>query len=99
MESYRDTRNPWISTSVRVDRPAPRGGHCTGPHLDGCRAHGGAPAARYTTAGALSVTLIAWLAVAQYLGSANTYFATAETVLLRLLMPLIIAAVGLWRSG
>ena len=62
----------------------------------------GPPQSRYTTAGALSVTLIAWLAVAQYLGSANTYFATAETavptVLLGLLLPLIIAAVGLWRS-
>ena len=62
----------------------------------------GPPQSRYTTAGALSVTLIAWLAVAQYVGSANTYFATAETavptVLLGLLLPLIIAAVGLWRS-
>ena len=29
---------------------------------------------RYTTAGALSVALIAWLAIAQYLGSANTVF-------------------------
>lgn len=39
-----------------------------------------APAqSRYTTAGALSVALIAWLAVAQYLGSANTYFANTES--------------------
>jgi hypothetical protein len=30
------------------------------------------------TAGALSVALIAWLAVAQYLGSANAYFATSD---------------------
>jgi hypothetical protein len=54
---------------------------------------------RYTTAGALSVVVIAWLAVAQYLGSANTYFATTEntvpTVLFGLLIPLITAAVGL----
>jgi hypothetical protein len=58
---------------------------------------------RYTTAGALSVALIAWLAVAQYVGSANMYFATTEaavpTVLLGLLIPLIIAATGLWLSG
>ena len=63
-----------------------------------------APAqSRYTTAGALSVTLIVWLAIAQYLGSANMYFATTDaavpTVLLGLLIPLIIAAVGLWLSG
>ena len=31
---------------------------------------------RYGTASALSVVLIAWLAVAQYLGSANAYLAT-----------------------
>jgi hypothetical protein len=53
---------------------------------------------RYATAGALSVALIAWLAIAQYLGSANAYFATGEdavpTVLFGLLIPLIVAAVG-----
>jgi hypothetical protein len=58
---------------------------------------------RYTTAGALSVALIAWLGVAQYVGSANTYFASTETavpnVLFGLLIPLIAAAVGLWLSG
>ena len=63
-----------------------------------------APAqSRYTTAGALSVALIAWLAVAQYLGSANTYFANTETsvptVLFGLLIPLMIAAIGLSLSG
>src|SRR6266849_1628750 len=63
-----------------------------------------APAqSRYTTAGALSVALIVWLAVAQYLGSANTYFATTDaavpTVLFGLLIPLITAAIGLWLSG
>ncbi len=65
-----------------------------------------APArSRYTVAGALSVALIAWLAIAQYLGSANSYayFATTETavptVLFGLLMPPIIAALGLWLSG
>jgi hypothetical protein len=63
-----------------------------------------APApSRYTTAGALSVALIVWLAVAQYLGSANTYFATTDaavpTVLFGLLIPLVTAAVGLWLSG
>ena len=58
---------------------------------------------RYTTACMLSVVLIAWLAVAQYLGSANTYFATTDnavpTVLFGLLIPLMTAAVGLWLSG
>jgi hypothetical protein len=58
---------------------------------------------RYTTAGALSVALIAWLAVAQYVGSASTYLATTETavptVLFGLLIPLIAAALGLWLSG
>ena len=63
-----------------------------------------APAqSRYATGGALSLALIVWLAVAQYLGSANTYLATTDTavptVLLGLLMPLIAAAVGLWLSG
>jgi hypothetical protein len=63
-----------------------------------------APAqSRYTTAGMLSVALIAWLAVAQYLGSANTYFTAAEgsvpTLLFGLLIPLIAAAIGLWRSS
>ncbi len=57
---------------------------------------------RYRTAGALSVALIAWLAAAQYLGSANTYFATAETsvpiILFGLLIPLLVAALGLWLS-
>jgi len=62
-----------------------------------------APArSRYTAAGALSAALIAWVAVAQYLGSANTYFATADTsvpiVLFGLLIPLIIAVIGLWLS-
>src|SRR6266404_8675692 len=58
---------------------------------------------RYATAGALSVVLVAWLTVAQYLGSANTYFATREnavpTVLFGLLIPLMTAAVGLRLSG
>ena len=58
---------------------------------------------RYATAGALSVVLIAWLAVAQYLGSANAYFAASEnavpTVLFGLLIPLMTAAVGLRLSG
>jgi len=62
-----------------------------------------APAqSRYMTAGALSAALIAWLAIAQYFGSANAYFATTEraapTLLFGLLIPLMIAAVGLWRS-
>ena len=53
---------------------------------------------RYATAGVMSVVLIAWLAVAQYLGSANAYLATSDnavpTVLFGLLIPLLTAAVG-----
>jgi hypothetical protein len=63
-----------------------------------------APArSRYTTAGALSAALIAWLAVAQYIGSANIYFANTETavptVLFGLMIPLIAAAIALRLSG
>jgi hypothetical protein len=58
----------------------------------------GSAQSRYGTAGALSVVLIAWLAVAQYLGSANAYLAIGDnavpTVLLGLLIPLMIAAAG-----
>jgi hypothetical protein len=94
---------PQIPGYLVAFESAPRGGHCTGPHLDGCRAHEGPTQSRYTTAGALSAVLIAWLAVAPYFGSANTYFATTEnavpTVLFGLLIPLITAAVGLWLSG
>jgi hypothetical protein len=57
---------------------------------------------RYATAGVLSTVLIGWMAVAQYLGAANTYFATTETavptVLLGLLIPLAVATIGLWQS-
>ena len=59
---------------------------------------------RYTTAGALSVVFIGWEAVAQYLGAANSYLATMEnppavpTVLFGLLVPLAVAAIGLWQS-
>jgi hypothetical protein len=60
------------------------------------------PRSRYATAGVLSVILLAWLGIAQYLGSRNVYFATTDnaipTVLLGLLIPLTIAAIGLWRS-
>jgi hypothetical protein len=63
-----------------------------------------APAqSRYTTAAALSAALIGWLAIAQYLGSANSYFATTDTavptVLFGLLIPLIAAAAALRLSG
>src|SRR5216683_2629381 len=60
---------------------------------------------RYATAGVLSAVLIGWLSVAQYLGAANTYFATTDTagagvptVLFGLLIPLAVAAIGLWQS-
>jgi len=53
---------------------------------------------RYTTAGAMSAVLLVWLAAAQYLGSANAYFASTETsvptILFGLLIPLIAAAVA-----
>ncbi len=66
------------------------------------RMEGPAPS-RYMTAGLLSVTLIAWLSIAQYLGSANAYFAATDTavptLLLGLTIPLMIAAAGLWLSG
>jgi hypothetical protein len=42
MESHDDTANSRISPSIRVDRPAPGGGHCTGPYLNECHAEGGA---------------------------------------------------------
>jgi hypothetical protein len=57
---------------------------------------------RYAIAGVLSAVLISWMAVAQYLGAAKTYFAATETavptVLLGLLIPLVVAAIGLWQS-
>lgn len=59
---------------------------------------------RYTTAAVLSAAFIAWEAVAQYLGAANTYLATIEspsavpTILFGLLIPLAVAAMALWRS-
>src|SRR6516225_483665 len=60
---------------------------------------------RYATAGVLSAVLIGWVAVAQYFGAANTYFATADTaeagvptILFGLLIPLAVAAIALWRS-
>src|SRR4029077_9340809 len=60
-----------------------------------------APArSRYTTAGVLSVALIAWVVVAQYLGSENAYFATTETavptVLAGLFFPLGAPPAGPW---
>jgi len=68
-------------------------------------AHMPAPAkSRYTTAGVLSVVFIGWEAVAQYFGAANTYLATIEnpaavpTILFGLLIPLAVAAIGLWQS-
>src|SRR5262249_30231915 len=51
---------------------------------------------RYTAAGTLSAALVAWLAGAGYLGSANVYFASSESaapaILFGLLLPLISAA-------
>jgi hypothetical protein len=57
---------------------------------------------RYATAGVLSAAFIGWLAVAQYLGAANTYFASTDTavptILFGLLIPLAVAALALWQS-
>src|SRR6516165_12308095 len=64
----------------------------------------GSAKSRYTTAGVLSVVFIGWEVVAQYLGAANTYLATIETppavptILFGLLIPLAVAAIGLWQS-
>lgn len=63
----------------------------------------GSAQSRYATAGAVSVVFIAWLAIAQYLASANVYFAASEnaapTVLLGLLIPLLTAVVALRQSA
>jgi hypothetical protein len=54
---------------------------------------------RYAIAGVLSAMLISWMAVAQYLGGANTYFTATETAVPTvLLVPLAVAAIGLWQS-
>ena len=57
---------------------------------------------RYATAGVLSAALIGWMAVAQYLGAANTYFGAPDnavpTILFGLLIPIAVAAIGLWQS-
>ena len=56
---------------------------------------------RYTTAGVLSAVFLGWEAVAQYLGAANTYFASTDTavptILFGLLIPLAVAAIALWQ--
>jgi hypothetical protein len=57
---------------------------------------------RYVMAGVLSAALIGWLAfaqyVAQYLGTAATAGIRLPIVMSGLLIPPIVAAVGLWRS-
>ncbi len=53
---------------------------------------------RYASASALSAVLIGWLAVAQYLGQAATAGTTLPIVLSGLLIPPVVAAIGLWRS-
>lgn len=54
---------------------------------------------RYALAATLSLALVVWLAVAQYLGAENVYFAvnnfTPPVVLLGLLIPVAGAAIGL----
>ena len=61
----------------------------------------GSAKSRYATAGVLSAVLIGWVAIAQYLGAANTYSATKEApvpIAFGLLIPLAVAAIGLWQS-
>jgi hypothetical protein len=61
----------------------------------------GSAKSRYATAGVLSAVLIGWVAVAQYLGAANMYSATKEApvpIAFGLLIPLAVAAIGLWQS-
>src|SRR6516162_1270400 len=61
----------------------------------------GSAKSRYATAGVLSAVLISWVAIAQYLGAANTYSATKEApvpIAFGLLIPLAVAAIGLWQS-
>ena len=57
---------------------------------------------RYTLAATLSLAFVVWLAVAQYLGAENVYFAvrnsTPPVVLLGLLIPVAGAAIGFWLS-
>ena len=58
---------------------------------------------RYLTASALSAVLIAWAALAYYLGSANVYFLNSDaaipTLMLGLLVPLIVAALAFVITG
>ena len=57
---------------------------------------------RYAIASALSVILVAWLAIAEYLGAANVYFVGTGTVTptlaFGLLVPLMVTAAGIWLS-
>ena len=61
------------------------------------------PQSRYATGAGLTLALIAWLAIAQYLASINVYFAASDnavpTVLFGLLIPLAVAGIGLRLSG
>ncbi len=53
---------------------------------------------RLTTGSVLSAVLIGWLAAAQYLGESAWAGTTLPVVMSGLLVPPIIAAIGLWRS-
>lgn len=64
----------------------------------------GRASTRYAVAGSLSVVLLAWVTLAQRLGVANTYLASADSqspslaLPLALLLPLAAAAGGIWMS-
>jgi hypothetical protein len=64
----------------------------------------GRASSRYATAGLLSAALIAWIVLAQRLGAANTNLATTDSqppglgLPLALLLPLALAAGGIWAS-
>ncbi len=64
----------------------------------------GRASSRYVTAGLLSVVLIVWVVLAQRLGAANTYLAATDNqppsigLPLAILLPLTLAAAGIWNS-
>ncbi len=62
----------------------------------------GSSTSRFGAATVVSLIIFLWWVLAQYLGSRNAYFVTSNTavapVIFALTVPLLIAAVGIWRS-
>ena len=104
MESYRDAPNPRIRVGTRIDPPAPRDRHCTEPHLVGCPAHARIGEVTLHDCGR-AICGADRLGSSRSVGSANAYRATIEsppvvpTILFGLLIPLALAAIGLWQSA